>query len=263
MELNVVCRVLLIGTRDEGSPLSLLGGGLAKTVLPMIWAYVQAVYAKAVFVSSRRRFFKLIGTPQPALWPSPRGRHCLLLPFSKNESSLPDEWADYWPLIKECPFEGEIGYLTVDERVAQHRVGLNCQPPTLFREKGACHIHKQRWGSGPSADTIQGGLYIATNVDHTARLHDCSVTDESIIGPAGQIDHLRDYVLRMCGKRTPMKAHQIAWISGTTPVESLQQCEGGIYFQVVGGSIGEWNEEECTPNPEVKIPKNVRIVRKN
>jgi hypothetical protein len=54
MELNVVCRLLLIGTRDEGSTLHFLKGGLAKTVLPMIWAYIRAAYSKAVVLPTKK-----------------------------------------------------------------------------------------------------------------------------------------------------------------------------------------------------------------
>jgi hypothetical protein len=201
-----------------------------------------------------------------------------MLPFIfEEESSLPEEFALYWPLRKPCAVgdeeRGKVGYLTVDERLVKQgeshrRPGLHCESPGFFSEIPKCVTYNpsfRAWGGGSARlDRRYGGLYIGSNVNDSCRIHDCSIKPE-FIGSHGNIEHLKDFVVDKCGKRLQTKSHQLYWLTDSTPHESLplKKESQRTFFRVVTSNVSVWYADHSTPNPKVKIPKEVKIIKGN
>ncbi|KAI9318290.1 hypothetical protein DFJ73DRAFT_344285 [Zopfochytrium polystomum] len=148
--------------------------------------------------------------------------HVNMLPIEIGHyCSLPLKCRRYAGLIElclmHCPKEfGKVGYLTIDERWVepgdtQRRPGLHieahCDVLAEDAEVGASgdasqtmHLRPEElWGSGVWRDilTIEGGLFLASNVSASCRVWDCVLRDPcSVVGPHGSVEHLRSLLDR-------------------------------------------------------------------
>lgn len=151
--LDPVLRLLLIGTRDAGSPLSLLDADCALHIYTQWKAWLDdrlrfdGVYASVLSGCTRDWSQADEGTTiLPVRFPPPRNLIVNMMPIRLGDAaSVPSSLRDYMPLIVSCPawcapnperdgYEG-IAYLTVHEsRVeedgqAQRRSGLHTETP--------------------------------------------------------------------------------------------------------------------------------------
>lgn len=226
--LHPTVRALLLGARDEGSPLFLLGGH--DDVLSLIWRSVTRAWASDVFTESLHNeqciaFAHIDTTEFPA--PSKDGRNVNMMPFLLGDvESLPEDLRCYWPMIEQCTeslvptaatykppptgiarrrrdkaqFAGHVGYLTVQESVvhkgaSQRRPGLHTEGFTrLPCESGSCvsHPYWHSWGFGRSMSNgkFKGGIFMASNVDDSCHVYNALVPAQ-LIGRGGDIEHLR------------------------------------------------------------------------
>lgn len=175
---------LWLGRNDPESTLAVLRGH--DDVVRIIYGLVVDWWRTSIVRGPGKVFAARIGAVK---FPKNAGRYCNMMPImlptlrewrdaTRDErpwvATIPDEFKAYIPLIEACPLteadEGEIGYLTVDERATetdgqpQRRGGLHAESPG--------YVHLQPGGGGawaepphPGALTFMwgGGHYISTS----------------------------------------------------------------------------------------------------
>ena len=186
--------------------------------------------------------------------------------------------------------EGEIGkicFLTIQEshvscNQTQRRPGLHTDNPGTviieeegtstqekisFKEKGydgkgssIASFYEHHWGIGVNfrRDKVQGGIYMASNIDNSCEVWNsqvlCDKNDENmeIIGKHGDIEHLRSYL----GPSTVMMPNTMYWITDRTPHESLPLKNAAYrqYFRLVTHQVSLWFEDHSTKNPLGVLP---------
>ena len=106
-----------------------------------------------------------------------------------------------------------------------------------------------------------GGIYMASSVDDSCRVWNCSVGEEGV-GRLGDIEHLRHV---MPGAGTKLRSHQIYWITDSTPHESLPVKTKTMrqFFRIVTSEVSLWYENHSTPSPKGVLPdpRITKIVR--
>lgn len=257
------------------SPLYCLRGGLSRTILPLIWAYVRAAHERCVEVKRGTSSVVHVTTIEPAVWPQHKGRNINMMPFViGEEKTLPEEFRDWWPIILKCPFDdderGKVGYLTVQEstiesdQTSQRRAGLHCEAPGAPGKQVSYQSMRTFWGGGSSQRILYGGIYMGSNVSDSCRIHNCQVVAEHI-GPLGNVEHLAKVIWTKCGHRLQQKERQIHWLTDRTPHESLPLAAGTkrSFFRVVTSRISIWYKAHSTPNPLCPVPPHIQIVEYN
>jgi len=271
--VDPVLAALLMGTADENSPLYLLRGGLAKTVLPIIWAEVSRFYEGAIS-QGRRKIGASYCKYVRDLFPPPSGINVNMMPFRLGDvSSLPEYLLPFWKLIQACPVDasekGAICYLTVHESKvtkdeSQRRPGLHCESAGFMRVAKKTEIaHASIWGAGRiQNEHYFGGIYLASTVSDSCEIHNCTIEKPEVIGTHGSIEHLRKRVFEKCGNRFRPKMGELYWITDRTPHESLPLKAGTqrTFFRLVTSSVSHWYKDHSTPNPLVEIPPTVTII---
>lgn len=194
-------------------------------------------------------------------FPPPMDIQINMMPFIMgNKASIPEEYQQYWPLIEKCilpPSEhGKVGYLTIDEGwvqpgQAQRRGGLHIEAPGNPLHQGGAYTEQRiDWGCGIvrwDRSTVDGGLYMASNVPNSCRVWNAQIRDSpSVVGKLGSLEHIRDVL----GEGAPMEAGKLYWLTDTTPHESLPLEEKTYrqYFRLVTSSLSAWYPEHSTPN---------------
>eukprot|EP00933_Yihiella_yeosuensis_P004380 TRINITY_DN108748_c0_g1_i1.p1 TRINITY_DN108748_c0_g1~~TRINITY_DN108748_c0_g1_i1.p1 ORF type:complete len:353 (-),score=59.75 TRINITY_DN108748_c0_g1_i1:171-1229(-) len=201
-------------------------------------------------------------------FPEPCGININMMPFVMNRddnSSLPEEYHGYWPLIQRCLRDqsrcssNQIGYLTIHESlvqkgVTQRRAGVHIESTKVLTKDagGRCIEHMHPWGMSLGKVT-SGGLYMCSNVDDSCQVWDLGISDPlQVAAKHGCLEHLRDEL----GVGEQMKAGEMWWITDKTPHESLPLKEdaGRQFFRLVAGQVGVWYSKHSTPNRLGVVP---------
>ena len=111
------------------------------------------------------------------------------------------------------------------------------------------------WGEGEcwnpklTGTTLNGGIFLASNMADSCRVWDCSVK-QSEVGKLGDIEHLREGIYRKTPERRLLPGC-VYWITDRTPHESLPASRDGYrqFFRVVTDKVSLWYIEHSTPNP--------------
>eukprot|EP00794_Sanderia_malayensis_P004923 gene4923-5570_t len=235
------------------------------------------------------------------VFPPARGININMMPFLMNEEfsecRLPNKLRHYWEnLVSLCSLEneqlGKVGYLTIQENFveknsSQRRPGLHTERPGLVRltfsadsddesdnngnkNYGKGHSLVRRysfgWGSGwwrPVSEEpkLEGGIYMASNVNESCRLYNCEVINDDLIGELGDIEHLREFI----PEGDTMQKDCLYWITDRTPHESLplKKSTTRQFFRLVTKDVSIWYEDHSTKNPlgVVPDPEITRIVK--
>ena len=184
--------------------------------------------------------------------------------------------------------EGKICFLTIHEshvscNQTQRRPGLHTDNPgTLIIEeessssqertsfkgtgydgKGSSSVRfyeAHHWGMGVNLgrDKVQGGIYMASNVENSCAVWNsqvqCDENNENmeIIRKHGDIEYLRPYL----GPSTVMKPNNIYWITDRTPHESLPLKKDAYrqHFRLVTHQVSLWFDDHSTKNPLGLLP---------
>jgi hypothetical protein len=250
-----------------------LRGGLAKTVLPMIWRYIAVFYRKCWKVGP---VCDLVGTIDR--WPKPTGIRCNMMPFVLGEQSSLPEWAQpYWPLIAKCPLPKNeqklVGYLTIDESVVeygktQRRAGLHVEA-TLNRARGG-RMHTvsraivSHWGAGqvmvPPTSSYEGGIYMASNMKGSTAIWMAELqAPERNLGYHGDVSHLSGFLQESGATYFVMEAGQLWWLTDMCPHEALPHLSSKKpfmrqYFRLVTSAVDVWYAANSTANPKGIVP---------
>ena len=236
-------------------------------------------------------------------FPEPRDIDINMMPFRltrgfKN-SRLPGECKGYWDMIRMCTgFDneqiGKVCYLTIQEGwvekgECQRRQGIHTEAPGNVRFQdgneetdcgkggGMSEVEEDydnygaagfSWGWGNSKAekkfVIEGGIFMASNVDNSCRIWNCEITDNDVIGQHGDIEHLRNF---LPDSYEDMHNGNMYWLTDRTPHESLPLEERTYrqYFRLVTSQVSLWFEDHSTKNPLGVVPdKNItRIVKGN
>merc|ERR1712179_429060 len=109
-----------------------------------------------------------------------------MMPFRMGDrDSLPPEVQHYWPLVEACCItpnaRREIGYLTIHESLVkkgetQRRPGVHIESPGAMKFGGELHPSEFHWGGGYIEQHVEGGLYMASNVENSCRVWNKSIT---------------------------------------------------------------------------------------
>eukprot|EP00929_Paragymnodinium_shiwhaense_P103581 TRINITY_DN6719_c0_g1_i4.p1 TRINITY_DN6719_c0_g1~~TRINITY_DN6719_c0_g1_i4.p1 ORF type:complete len:371 (+),score=50.72 TRINITY_DN6719_c0_g1_i4:105-1217(+) len=206
-------------------------------------------------------------------FPAPSGLNVNMMPFEMgNKESLPAYLQQYWPLIQSCRLPrselGEIGFLTVHESFVpkgqcQRRPGLHIESPGYMGSPGKYNNDRYNWGCGIIVmdwSTVQGGIYMATNVANSCRLWQATISDVgAAAGHLGDMEHMREAL----GEGVDMEPNRMYWLTDATPHESLPlQADGHRqFFRLVTSSLSAWYPEHSTPNDLVDFkPEKTEIV---
>jgi hypothetical protein len=238
-------RVLIAGVYDANSMLSLLWP-IRKHIMPIIMRRLHTMYMQGIqFDDDERaegRFsvsaFSLSprGCVPAQKWPKFSGINVNMMPFRVGDvDSLPDQLKPYNAMINYFRLPkaeiGTIAYLTVHESdvkkgTSQRRPGLHTESPGFMTSASAAHLgalyrcHVQ-WGFGMfGAEGITGGIYMASNCPMSTRVYHCKVTDPSIVGTLGNVEHLR-HLLNEHAKCSILREGEIFWMTDMTPHESI------------------------------------------
>ncbi|KAJ3004207.1 UNVERIFIED_CONTAM: hypothetical protein HDU68_005239 [Siphonaria sp. JEL0065] len=198
-------------------------------------------------------------------------------------NALPKDCKRYSPLIaaclRRCKTEwGKTGYLTihesyVEEGECQRRPGLHIESPggaVIGGPPIKAHAYHRWycWGGGKAGNrkegtldykgqvNVEGGIFIASNLDDTCKVWDCMIKDHgNVTYPLGNIEHMRD-ALDVTETEVKLKANQLAWITDRTPHESLAQPKAGFrqFFRLVTSELSLWYSEHNTPNEVGTLP---------
>lgn len=156
------------------------------------------------------------------------GVRCLMMPYIQGDpDSVPSEYGAYAKILSEVVIDrGDIGYLTIDESLAQagrpHRGARAKTDRALHTEAGLRPRTIYAWG-GP----IWGGrenvtldrdveILLANNLDDSCAVWDATHEDTSLDGDIGHLSHQYPYQAASL-----MKAGEVYKIGILTPHESL------------------------------------------
>jgi len=269
--MNPVLRALFVGTKDANSYLH----GVPHDIIRKIWTQLVTIYKQNITQGVERTNPFSHSVAYAKDWPTPKGICINMMPFILgNADSIPKQYSQYWSLIKKCPIPVEelnkVGYLTIHESevlpdTSQRRGGIHTESPGYFRLpcNVTCTYVNAGWGGGYyTRFHYHGGIYMASNIDNSCYVWDCSVSSE-IIGGGGNIDHLREF---LPVKMEEMKKGYIYWMTDKTPHEALPNLTGKKYyrqfFRVVTSEVSLWFSEHSTPN-EWGIKPTAQIVDGN
>ncbi len=290
--LNPIARVILQGLYDRNSELSKLKG--LWLVLKKIWENITDFWRANIgtnfypsTISDFPNFRHKIMSPPIATsicvkelkFPVPTGIRISMMPFVMNNSDfktcrLPDYLKDYWKnVISQCYIRkervGKIGYLTIHESFAPAS-NLRRGPGIPTEIPGPVRIHKfRRCGFSiyehmnriRESQEKENGIYIASNASDSCKIYKCLIMDVSLIGEAGDVEHLREY---LPNEFKTMKDN-LYWLTERTPYEllPLKDSTDRQFFGLVTGEVSIWHEDHWTKNPlgVVPDPEKTKMVR--
>jgi len=264
--MNPVLRVLWLGTKSPDSVWHLI----PSDILKKIWFLVVERYKEHLNLNT----VSCLKVTSVSSWPKPKDICINMMPFVLGqENSIPKKYRQYWPLIKRCPIDleeyGKIGYLTIHESLvkpgqSQRRPGIHTETPGLLQRGGDVTTSSVSlaWGCGMySRNHFHGGIYMASNISDSCAVWEVKINKPAeIVGPGGDIEHLRDFL----GPVSLMKKSEIWWITDTTPHESLPltRAQYRQYFRVVTSAVSVWYSDHSTEN-ELGIKPNAQIISGN
>ena len=208
---------------------------------------------------------------------------------SFKKCKLPEYLISYWEFIRQCFLSleniqteiGKIWYLTiqeslVDANMSQRRPGIHTEKvgrlQTLCKTESMDELGGEKlckmingkgyafttkgdylWGGGVSrSDHVEGGIFMASNVENSCRIWDCQIMDDGLIWEHGNIEHLREFL----PESTILKMNHMYWLTDRTPHESLplEQQTYRQFFRLVTSEVSVWFEDHCTKNPLGVVP---------
>lgn len=183
--------------------------------------------------------------------------NCTMMPFVIGEKeSLPLALRHYWSIIEACQLPnselGKIGYVTVLESTVEK--GQTVGKSGIYTER---HIDSAQGKGTLDGQKVKGGLYMASNRDDTMKFWNCRVKEPGIMGNCSDLD------VQLCDRNMALlKANVLVWLTDAVPYERLAQKVAGNYqyFKLVTSSIDHWYANINTWNPNVEIPKTVKII---
>jgi len=263
--MNPVLRVLLLGTRSPDNVWYLIN----IDVLKKIWFMVVDCYEEHFNYNTTP--FLNVAVLQRNNWPKPNDISINMMPFIiGEENSIPKKYRQYWPLIRKCPIEseeyGKVGYLTIHESLvqpgqSQRRPGIHTETPGLLIRGGEVITTEisYGWGGGEYHENhCYGGIYMASTISDSCAVWEVKIDKPAeIVGPGGDIDHLRS----LLGNYSLMKENEIWWITDATPHESLplKRPQYRQFFRVVTSAVSVWYKDHSTEN-ELGIKPNERTL---
>mmetsp|Transcript_24845 Transcript_24845/g.42056 ORF Transcript_24845/g.42056 Transcript_24845/m.42056 type:complete len:468 (+) Transcript_24845:53-1456(+) len=221
-----------------------------------------------------------------------------MMPICINSKSsvldtLPPSCAPYLSMICKCvkrlagrgrkargsEDSGDIlAYLTIDERPvlcgeSQRRGGMHVESPGILPLKPHESVNgmyspaaEHHWGNGMMMrqEIIDGGIFMASNVDDSCAVWNCHVIDPEgdVVGRMGDVRRLRDIL----GPPTStLAAGDLVWMTDKSPHESLplQRSAHRQYFRLVTGKITTWFASHSTPNPMWESEKMASVFALN
>ncbi|XP_028391929.1 uncharacterized protein LOC114516601 [Dendronephthya gigantea] len=297
--LNPVVRIMLRGLYDEGSPWHVLLG--MHYILKAIWQDVLIYYKSKIAIPCDNSEFSFVnflghssafrrdGKPFADLrFPESQDININMMPFVMakrfKDTRLPDYLKQYFEqIVGPCIVEserGKIGYLTIHEcfvekGTSQRRPGIHTESPRVLMLKGGKGESKEEfeecplsWGGGIGSIQLQGGIYMASNVENSCKVWNCEIlkpegrNSPDVVGEHGDIEHLRSLLPEEC---ETMDANTVYWMTDRTPHESLPLSEGTYrqYFRLITSQVSGWFEDHSTKNPlgVVPDPKITKIIR--
>jgi hypothetical protein len=185
-----------------------------------------------------------------------------MMPFVfDDDSSIPEEYHDYLPLIDQCSFEkGKLAYLTIHESlvkagISQRRPGIHTEGTSRscwggsspwggdkFNPWGGL-IPENGWGGGWGGKSFNTGLYFASN-DGSCRVWNSTVSE----------DDVNSHGTLLCeppGVSKQMKPGTLYWLTDRTPHEALPVAKDTKrqFFRLVSHELGVWWAQHSTANP--------------
>lgn len=194
-------------------------------------------------------------------FPTFTGLRCLMMPYIQGDpGSVPKEYHAYADIIRDvCVRRGDVGYLTIDESVAEtgkpHRGARARFARALHTEAGLHGPGLYGWGSpkpGPGWGSARNvrldrdvQVLLANNLDDSCALWDAIHEDTSEDGDIG--DRAADYPYDAA---TMMKAGEVHRIGIFTPHESLpvKQTVKRQFLRIVSSGV-HGREPYFTVNP--------------
>ena len=189
-----------------------------------------------------------------------------------DRESVP--YPQYNPLIEACNLEpGTIAYLTINEGyiekgLSQRRAGLHTEAvnfgahgggrvPVVIGPHGGGGSHgggsikkspARHGGGSHGGGGLHGGsgpykgLYIASTVDKTTRIFDCSVEPTHF---HGAMEEYPD------APSEELKANTLYWLHDKVPHEVLPMKEAQYrqFFRLISEDLHGWYAKHNTPNP--------------
>ncbi len=222
--LDCILRLLLIGVRDAGSLLSLFRGGLAKTIVPIIWRKVRDIYRAHIVVEAGDNNIAAVRVASLPQWPTATGVNVNMLPFIiDRKQTLPLELQGYWSFIQLCKTNaarGSVAYLTVQESHVrpdrtQRTPGLHVEA-ALEMESGCTVQRFYSWGGGQTnSRDFKGGIFMASTQSKSCAVLHCTLRDPAeVIGLHGNVEHLRSHIVHSGTPHSVLEAHALWWITG-------------------------------------------------
>lgn len=189
-------------------------------------------------------------------FPEFSGLRCLMMPYIQGDpSSVPDKYRAYADIIRRAAIRpGDIGYLTIDESIAEagkpHRGKRAKFDRALHTEAGMLYGRagwgRPAWG-GKHTVTLDRGVQVllANNLDDSCALWDAEHADTSIDGDIGYA--AADYPYATA---TMMRAGDVHRIGIFTPHESLpvKQTVQRQFLRIVSSGV-HGREDYFTINP--------------
>lgn len=192
------------------------------------------------------------------IFPEFSGLRCLMMPYIQGEpASVPSGYAAYSEIIRDVFIcKGDIGYLTIDESVANagkpHRGERAKTLRALHTEAGRIPGKLYCWGDGGGWGskhrvTLDRDVQIllANNLDGSCATWDAVHENTSIDGDIGHASELYPYETAR-----PMKAGEVRQIGILTPHESLpvKETTRRQFLRIVGSGV-HGREPYFTRNP--------------
>ena len=200
-----------------------------------------------------------MNTGMKVTFPTYSGLRCLMMPYIQGDpASVPVEYHAYADILRDVFVErGQVGYLTIDESVAEkgrpHRGARSKTNRALHTEAGRFPGRSYGWGGGGGGwgrvhnveldRDVQ--VLLANNIDDTCAVWDVIHEDTSIDGDIGYASAQYPYETA-----TMMKAGEVHRIGILTPHESLPVREASRrqFLRIVSGGV-YGREPYFTANP--------------
>ncbi len=190
-------------------------------------------------------------------FPEFSGVRCLMMPYIQGEpESVPAEYAAYADVVRDLVFrKGDVGYLTIDESIAQagkpHRGARARTDRALHTEAGklaGAYVWGGggHWGGRANVELERGTeVLLASNLSDTCAVWDAEHEDTTEDGDIGHLGALYPY-----SSAHLMRAGEVRRIGIFTPHESLpvpRTCQRQFLRIISSGVHGR--EPYFTENP--------------
>lgn len=191
------------------------------------------------------------------IFPEFNNLRCLMMPYIQGDSnSIPDKYASYSKILERIfVCKGEIGYLTIDESLAQagkaHRGTRATTNRALHTEVGRIPGQIYCWGGGGWGKkhhvtlNREVQILLANNINDSCAVWDTTHEETSDDGDLGHVAEMYPYENAIL-----MKAGEVRQIGILTPHESMPVNKNvqRQFLRIVGSGVNG-RESYFTQNP--------------